>query len=92
MYAYRLVHHTLFDCISLTIPEQVLALLGSFAPYAGRCLPTFPDNLSASIFKGQVTQERELLHRDGRLKSCSIPEHIPGQPKERSRGFPRSVQ
>ena len=30
MYAYCLV--TLFDCISLTIPEQVLGLLGSFAP------------------------------------------------------------
>jgi hypothetical protein len=32
MYAYCLVHHTLFDCISRTIPEEVLALLESFAP------------------------------------------------------------
>jgi len=32
MYAYILVHHILFDCISLTIPEQVLILLGFFVP------------------------------------------------------------
>jgi hypothetical protein len=44
---------------------EICAVLGFYAAYNGSFLPTFRDNLSVPIFKGQALQEdwTEILFR-----------------------------